>query len=94
MAGTRSSPAFGAMKMPPGRRSVIFRRAIPIPSGITKISRRSFGDNSSTGNAPGEHVRVQPLLDWTEVDIWRYIQREKIPIPAFTLRGMESVSAR
>ena len=29
----------------------------------------------------GEHVRVQPLLDWTEVDIWRYIQREKIPIP-------------
>src|SRR3979409_956546 len=31
--------------------------------------------------AKGEHVRVQPLLDWTEVDIWRYIQREKIPIP-------------
>jgi sulfate adenylyltransferase subunit 2 len=31
---------------------------------------------------PGEHVRVQPLLDWTEVDIWRYIEREKIPIPA------------
>jgi sulfate adenylyltransferase subunit 2 len=26
-------------------------------------------------------VRVQPLLDWAEVDIWRYIQREKIPIP-------------
>ena len=24
---------------------------------------------------------MQPLLDWTEVDIWRYIQREKIPIP-------------
>jgi sulfate adenylyltransferase subunit 2 len=33
-------------------------------------------------NAAGEHVRVQPLLDWTEVDIWRYIQREKIPIPS------------
>ena len=26
-------------------------------------------------------MRVQPLLDWTEVDIWRYIQRENIPIP-------------
>jgi len=24
---------------------------------------------------------VQPLLDWTEVDVWRYIQREEIPIP-------------
>jgi len=29
----------------------------------------------------GEHVRVQPLLDWTEADVWRYIEREKIPIP-------------
>ena len=34
-----------------------------------------------TGNIPGEHVRVQPLLDWTELDIWRYIERENIPIP-------------
>ena len=24
---------------------------------------------------------MQPLLDWTEVDIWRYIEREGIPIP-------------
>jgi sulfate adenylyltransferase subunit 2 len=24
---------------------------------------------------------VQPLLDWTEVDIWRYIQKHDIPIP-------------
>ena len=29
----------------------------------------------------GAHTRVQPLLDWTESDIWRYIQRENIPIP-------------
>jgi sulfate adenylyltransferase subunit 2 len=29
------------------------------------------------------------LLDWTEVDIWRYIQRENIPIPQmyFTRNG-------
>lgn len=32
-------------------------------------------------NAPGEHLRIQPLLDWTELDIWRYIEREKIPLP-------------
>jgi 3'-phosphoadenosine 5'-phosphosulfate sulfotransferase (PAPS reductase)/FAD synthetase len=34
-------------------------------------------------------VHVQPLLDWTEVDIWRYIERENIPIPAmyFARRG-------
>lgn len=27
-----------------------------------------------------EHIRVHPLLHWTELDIWRYVQREKIPI--------------
>ena len=29
----------------------------------------------------GEHVRVFPLSNWTELDIWRYIQREKIELP-------------
>jgi len=28
----------------------------------------------------GHHLRIHPLLDWTEVDIWRYTQRENIPI--------------
>jgi len=27
-----------------------------------------------------EHIRVHPMLHWTELDIWLYIQREKIPI--------------
>lgn len=27
-----------------------------------------------------EHIRVHPLLHWTELDIWLYVQREKIPI--------------
>jgi sulfate adenylyltransferase subunit 2 len=25
-------------------------------------------------------VRIHPLLHWTEVDIWRYIEREEIPV--------------
>jgi sulfate adenylyltransferase subunit 2 len=29
---------------------------------------------------PGESVRVFPLSDWTEVDVWRYIDRERIPV--------------
>jgi sulfate adenylyltransferase subunit 2 len=33
-----------------------------------------------TDFAPGTHIRVHPLLDWTEVDIWRYIEKENIPI--------------
>jgi sulfate adenylyltransferase subunit 2 len=40
-----------------------------------------FWNQFTTTLEPGEHIRVQPLLDWTEVDIWRYIERENIPIP-------------
>lgn len=40
-----------------------------------------FWGQYTTGIEANEHVRVQPLLDWTEVDVWRYIQREEIPIP-------------
>jgi sulfate adenylyltransferase subunit 2 len=29
---------------------------------------------------PNTHIRIHPLLDWTELDIWKYIEREKIPI--------------
>jgi sulfate adenylyltransferase subunit 2 len=29
--------------------------------------------------APDTNVRVHPLLEWTELDIWEYIEREKIP---------------
>lgn len=28
----------------------------------------------------GTHIRIHPLLDWTELDIWEYIQRENIPM--------------
>ena len=40
-----------------------------------------FWNQFTTAQEPGEHIRVQALLDWTEVDIWRYIEREQIPIP-------------
>ncbi|MCT2590901.1 sulfate adenylyltransferase subunit CysD [Streptomyces sp. N2-109] len=33
-------------------------------------------------HAPGEHVRVFPLSNWTELDVWQYISREKIDLPA------------
>jgi sulfate adenylyltransferase subunit 2 len=33
-----------------------------------------------TDFAPGTHVRVHPLLDWTELNIWEYIEAEGIPV--------------
>jgi len=31
---------------------------------------------------PGENVRVFPLSNWTELDVWNYIQREQIALPS------------
>lgn len=39
-----------------------------------------FWNQYKTDFAPGTHVRVHPLLDWTELNIWEYIQREDIPM--------------
>jgi sulfate adenylyltransferase subunit 2 len=30
---------------------------------------------------PGESIRVFPLSNWTEIDIWKYIERENVPVP-------------
>jgi sulfate adenylyltransferase subunit 2 len=39
-----------------------------------------FWNQFKTDFAPGTHVRIHPLLDWTEINIWEYIERENIPI--------------
>lgn len=39
-----------------------------------------FWDQFNTIIPPGGHLRVHPLLQWTELDIWRYIAREHIPV--------------
>jgi sulfate adenylyltransferase subunit 2 len=31
--------------------------------------------------SPGEHIRVFPLSNWTELDVWSYIDAERIPVP-------------
>ena len=38
-----------------------------------------FWSQFNTDFAPGTHVRVHPLLDWTELNIWEYIERENVP---------------
>jgi sulfate adenylyltransferase subunit 2 len=38
-----------------------------------------FWNQYKTEFSPGTHVRIHPLLDWTELNIWEYIERENIP---------------
>jgi sulfate adenylyltransferase subunit 2 len=43
---------------------------------------------------PGEHVRVFPLSNWTELDVWQYIEREGIELPAIYLSHEREVFRR
>ncbi|CAM5508188.1 sulfate adenylyltransferase [Streptomyces spiroverticillatus] len=45
-------------------------------------------------HAPGEHVRVFPLSNWTELDVWQYIQREGIDLPSIYYSHHREVFAR
>ena len=53
-----------------------------------------FWNQYKTDYAPGTHVRIHPLLDWTELDIWEYIQRENIPIVSLYLDQGEGTRYR
>ncbi|WP_232549905.1 sulfate adenylyltransferase subunit CysD [Propioniciclava soli] len=43
---------------------------------------------------PGEHVRVFPLSNWTELDVWRYIEAEDIELPNLYYAHDREVFAR
>ena len=45
-----------------------------------KAQRPELWSLYNTRVAPGESVRVFPLSNWTELDIWQYIHRENIPL--------------
>jgi sulfate adenylyltransferase subunit 2 len=39
-----------------------------------------FWDQYRTDVPEGCHLRIHPLLNWSELDVWRYIKRENIPL--------------
>jgi sulfate adenylyltransferase subunit 2 len=39
-----------------------------------------FWNQFKTDYPPGTHVRIHPLLHWTELNVWEYIRRERIPV--------------
>ena len=42
----------------------------------------------------GEHLRAFPLSNWTELDIWRYIAREEVPLPSIYFSHRRTVIER
>jgi sulfate adenylyltransferase subunit 2 len=43
---------------------------------------------------PGEHVRVFPLSNWTELDVWQYVREEEIELPSIYFAHMREVFSR
>jgi sulfate adenylyltransferase subunit 2 len=43
---------------------------------------------------PGEHIRVFPISNWTELDVWRYIQDEQIEVPSIYFAHKRDVFSR
>ncbi len=43
---------------------------------------------------PGEHMRVFPISNWTELDVWQYIQREQIALPSLYFTHQREILRR
>ena len=56
--------------------------------------RPEFWRTANTTLSEGQSMRVFPLSNWTELDVWRYIEREDIPIPALYLAKPRPVVER
>ena len=79
-ASTPPSAAPAATRRSRGPRSGSSRSARRSTAGTPSSSGPSCGASTTCAATPGETMRVFPLSNWTELDVWQYIHREEIPI--------------
>ncbi|MDR3004434.1 MAG: sulfate adenylyltransferase subunit CysD [Acidovorax sp.] len=59
-----------------------------------KAQRPELWTLFNTRIAPGEHFRVFPISNWTELDVWQYIDREGIALPSLYYSHQREVVER
>ena len=59
-----------------------------------KAQRPELWTLFNTRIAPGEHFRVFPISNWTELDVWQYIARENIALPSLYYAHQRQVVER
>lgn len=59
-----------------------------------KAQRPELWTLFNTRIQPGEHFRVFPISNWTELDVWQYIEREHIELPSLYYAHQRSVVER
>jgi sulfate adenylyltransferase subunit 2 len=59
-----------------------------------KAQRPELWNLYNTRLQPGEHFRVFPISNWTEIDVWQYIERERIALPSLYYAHLRQVVQR
>ena len=59
-----------------------------------KAQRPELWTLFNTRLQPGEHFRVFPISNWTELDVWQYIEREDIALPSIYYAHQRQVIER
>jgi sulfate adenylyltransferase subunit 2 len=59
-----------------------------------KAQRPELWDLYNTRVHPGENMRVFPISNWTELDVWQYIAREKLALPTIYFAHQRQVIPR
>ncbi|TFW35018.1 sulfate adenylyltransferase subunit CysD [Massilia horti] len=59
-----------------------------------KAQRPELWDLYNTRVHPGENMRVFPISNWTELDVWQYIARERLALPSIYYAHEREVIAR
>ena len=59
-----------------------------------KAQRPELWTLFNTRLQPGEHFRVFPISNWTELDVWQYIERENIALPSLYYAHQREVVER
>lgn len=59
-----------------------------------KHQRPELWDLYNGRKQAGEHFRVFPLSNWTELDVWAYIERENLPLPSLYFSHQREVFLR
>jgi sulfate adenylyltransferase subunit 2 len=61
---------------------------------LPKEQRPELWTLFNTRIRPGEHMRAFPISNWTELDVWLYIERENIPLPSLYYAHARAVVRR
>jgi sulfate adenylyltransferase subunit 2 len=97
IADERFDALFGgarATRSARARRSAWSRCATTSASGTRGASGPEPWDLYNTRIRPGEHVRVFPLSNWTELDVWQYVAAEGLELPSIYFAHEREVFSR